>query len=328
VESYVHRIGRTGRAGRSGEAILFVTPRERGMLRAIERATRQPIEAMTMPTSSQVNDQRINKFKQRIDSALASEGSDLDLFRSMLAEYEREHEMSMLDIAAALAKLLQGDAPLLMAPDPEPVQATFAPHKQKPPRHARNEDAAPPPERHARTNEFTPPRRAATQREEGFETYRIAVGHQHHVKPGNIVGAIANEAGLESRYIGRIDIRDDHSYVDLPPGMPSETLTHLQNVWVAGQRLRLTRHEGDIPLPPPIRRGFPPAGRDFDAPRPGKPRPRGDSAERFDPTQRPRPPGKRPHPRAHEATPGERPARRGPPSEHAGKAPPRKPGRK
>ena len=321
VESYVHRIGRTGRAGRSGEAILFVTPRERGMLRAIERATRQPIEAMTMPTASQVNDQLINRFKQRIDTALADAGTDLDLFRSMLAQYEREHEMSMLDIAAALAKLAQGDVPLLMAPDPEPAPAAFAPRKEKPARPARDEDS-PPPERHARDNPFAPPsRRPAAQREEGFDTYRIAVGHLHHVKPGNIVGAIANEAGLESRYIGRIDIREDHSYVDLPPGMPEETLAHLQNVWVAGQRLRLTRHEGDIPLPPPIRRGgFPPAGRDFDAPRPGKPRPRPESAER--------PHGKRPFSRTHETTGDDRPARRGPPGERAGKAPPRKPGGK
>ncbi len=328
VESYVHRIGRTGRAGRSGEAILFVTPRERGMLRAIERATRQPIEAMTMPTSSQVNDQRINKFKQRIDSAISDAGSDLDLFRSMLAEYEREHETSMLDIAAALAKLAQGDVPLLMAPDPEPAPAAFTQRKEKPPRAPRGDDDARP-ERHQRDNEFAPPRRPPAQREEGFETYRIAVGHLHHVKPGNIVGAIANEAGLESRYIGRIDIRDDHSYVDLPPGMPAETLTHLQNVWVAGQRLRLTRHEGEIPLPPPIRRGFSPDGRDFDTPRPGKPRPRPESSDRFA-----RPPhGKRPFPRTHETAGNgnDRPARRGPPGAGrpgSGKAPPRKPGHK
>ena len=155
------------------------------------------------------------------------------------------------------------------------------------------------------------------------------MGHLHHVKPGNIVGAIANEAGLESRYIGRIDIRDDHSYVDLPPGMPAETLTHLQNVWVAGQRLRLTRHEGEIPLPPPIRRGFSPDGRDFDTPRPGKPRPRPESSDRFA-----RPPhGKRPFPRTHETAGNgnDRPARRGPPGAGrpgSGKAPPRKPGHK
>ena len=317
VESYVHRIGRTGRAGRSGEAILFVTPRERGMLRAIERATRQPIEAMTMPTSSQVNDQRVARFRQRIADVLVDGGEELDRFRALLADYEREHETSLLDIAAALARLAQGDTPLLMEPDPEPAAAMPArpPRPERKPVAPRHDDADGDERPHAA------PRRPVAQREEGFETYRIAVGHAHRVKPGNIVGAIANEAGLESRYIGRIDIRDDHSYVDLPPGMPPETLAHLQDVWVAGQRLRLTRHEGDIPLPPPIRRGgFPPAGRDFDAPRPGKPRPRPESAER--------PHGKRPFSRTHETTGDDRPARRGPPGERAGKAPPRKPGGK
>ncbi len=320
VESYVHRIGRTGRAGRSGEAILFVTPRERGMLRAIERATRQPIEAMTMPTSSQVNDQRVTRFRQRIVDVLATGGEELDLFRTLLAEYEREHDTPLLDIAAALARLAQGDTPLLMEPDPEPVPMPVRPPRpeRKPTVRQHDDDGE---ERPA-----APVRRPVAQREEGFETYRIAVGHLHRVKPGNIVGAIANEAGLESRYIGRIDIRDDHSYVDLPPGMPPETLTHLQNVWVAGQRLRLTRHEGDIPLAPRIRREFQPPGREYDKPpRPGKPRPRAESAERFGASEKPRPHGKR----SPAVAPGERPTRRGPPGErNAGKAPPRKPGRK
>ena len=252
VESYVHRIGRTGRAGRSGEAILFVTPRERGMLRAIERATRQPIEIMAMPTAHQVNDQRIERFKQRIDAVLEDEqaSDELDLYRNLLAEYEREHDASLLDVAAALAKLTQGGTPLLMQPDPEPV----AP--QRKPKAERRFDQASPHQRDHHTGEGAT-QRTMRPREAGFETYRIAVGHAHRVKPGNIVGAIANEAGLESRHIGRIDIRDDHSYVDLPPGMPPETLTHLQSVWVAGQRLRIERHEGEVPLAPRIQRGRP-----------------------------------------------------------------------
>lgn len=266
VESYVHRIGRTGRAGRAGDAILFVTPRERGMLRSIERATRQPIEAMPMPTSSQVNDQRIARFKQRIGAVLDS-GTDLDLFRSLVADYEREHETPLLDIAAALARLLQGEEPLLMAPDPESQLPSE--RREKPPRPRREREHHDTP----RLRDFDSQPHAPRPRQQDFETFRIAVGHVHRVKPGNIVGAIANEAGLESRYIGRIDIRSDHSFIDLPPGIPPETLAHLQNVWVAGQRLRIERHEGEIPLPPRIRRDF---GRAFQgpesAPYPARPR--------------------------------------------------------
>lgn len=265
VEGYVHRIGRTGRAGRSGEAILFVTPRERGMLRAIERATRQPIEAMSMPTSREVNDQRIERFKQKIDAALEQEGEELDMFRRLLADYEREHDASLLDVAAALASMLQGGAPLLLGPDP----------KVQPPR-----ERAERPDRKARGSardpgavEFAPiNRHRVVSHNDEFQTYRIAVGHVHNVRPGNIVGAIANEAGLESRHIGRIDIREDHSFVDLPPGMPPETLAHLQGVWVAGQRLRIQPHEGEIPLAPRIRRGVGPVRDAGDAPRPRKPR--------------------------------------------------------
>jgi len=258
VESYVHRIGRTGRAGRSGEAILFVTARERGMLRAIERATRQPIEPMPIPSASQVNDQRVARFKQRIDAALAEPDAELDLFRSLIAEYEREHDASLLDVAAALARLAQGDTPLLMPPDPEPAaHPARKPRAERDPASHRRESQHESRRHGTREDDAMPvlPQPPRVRHEADFETYRIAVGHMHRVKPGNIVGAIANEAGLESRYIGRIDIRDDHSYVDLPPGMPEETLAHLQGVWVAGQRLRIQRHEGELPPAPRIQRG-------------------------------------------------------------------------
>lgn len=318
VEGYVHRIGRTGRAGRSGEAILFVTPRERGMLRSIERATRQPIEIMSMPTSGEVNDQRIVRFKQRIDEALAEEGPELDLYRGLVADYEREHDTSLLDVAAVLARLVQGDKPLFLGPDPVPPPRPA--HAERRPS-ARRDDG--------QTDDFSaPPRRRTTAHEEGFETYRVAVGHLHHVKPGNIVGAIANEAGLESRYIGRIDIRDDHSFVDLPPGMPAETLTHLQNVWVAGQRLRLQRHEGEIPLAPRIRRGFEPDRSGPETPRSGKPRP--GAGKRFE-SAKPRAGMDRAHtsaqPHGKAAFPGpDAPPRKHSERREAGKAPPRKPG--
>ncbi|KAF1711226.1 ATP-dependent RNA helicase [Pseudoxanthomonas kalamensis DSM 18571] len=264
TESYVHRIGRTGRAGRSGEAILFVTPREKGMLRAIERATRQPIEEMSLPSAEAVNDRRVARFLGRISEALAD--GDTAEFRPLIETYEREHDVPAVEIAAALARLLQGDAPLLLPPDsprasrkPEVREtregerpAPRARAEARPPRPREDRDQAP--TRAPRFDKPDKPPRGAP--EIGMESFRIEVGHAHGVKPSNIVGAIANEAGLESRYIGRIDIHDDHSVLDLPEGMPKETLLHLKKVWVAGQQLRIRRLGEDDGHAPP-RRGKP-----------------------------------------------------------------------
>ncbi|HZH43058.1 MAG TPA: DEAD/DEAH box helicase [Lysobacter sp.] len=270
TESYVHRIGRTGRAGRAGEAILFVAPRERGMLRAIERATRQPIEPMTLPSAEAVNDQRVARFLDRITGAL--EASDLDVFRNLVERYERERNVPMVEVAAALAKLVQGDMPLLLDATAEELR----PHRDatRPPREARDGDGRAP--RKPREDGERPrvrnlgeaafeddgtrrprPQRERAAPEAGMETFRIEVGHVHGVKPANIVGAIANEAELESRYIGRIDIRDDHSLVDLPEGMPREVMEHLKRVRVAGQPLRIRR--ADAPRPGP-RKPYKPRG--------------------------------------------------------------------
>ena len=290
TEPYVHRIGRTGRAGRSGEAILFVTPRERGMLRAIERATRQPLEPMSLPSVADVNDRRIARFKERIGEALGASG--LEVFREAIEQYEREHNVPAIEIAAALARLAQGDKPLLLPPQPkierperafddrEPRNPAYG-DRAKPRREtktpfaaagarpgkpqkfegSRGSDARMPFETHDdgpgrfREKRDVPrvdaPREHARprEREQGMETFRVEVGHVHGVKPGNIVGAIANEAGLESKHIGRIEIRDEHSLIDLPEGMPSELLTHLKKVWVAGQRLRIRRDDGTAPDP-------------------------------------------------------------------------------
>ncbi|MBS0193066.1 MAG: DEAD/DEAH box helicase [Proteobacteria bacterium] len=255
TESYVHRIGRTGRAGRKGEAIVFVAPRERGMLRAIERATRQPIEPMQLPSVEAVNDQRVAKFLARITDALA--GTDLAAFRDLVTRYENEHNVPAIEIAAALAKLVQGKQPLLLDVPAHAVPVarhTGTPAKPSPPplageglgRGAESRPTAPPhntAELHF--DDDTPPpkprRRPRDEPEAGMETFRIEVGHVHGVQPGNIVGAIANEADLESRYIGRIDIRDAYSLVDLPIGMPRELLEHLKRVRVAGQTLRIRR---------------------------------------------------------------------------------------
>ncbi|PPU75861.1 MULTISPECIES: DEAD/DEAH box helicase [Xanthomonas] len=305
TESYVHRIGRTGRAGRSGEAILFVTPREKGMLRSIERATRQPIEEMQLPSVDAVNDTRVARFMSRISETLA--GGQIELYRDLLQRFEGENNVPAIDIAAALAKLLQGDAPFLLTPpvrgareDAAPRERheradrgerpRFEPKFERGPR-ANDGERAPRPPRGEEAGERV--RREPAPRGEpefGMESYRIEVGHSHGVKPANIVGAIANEAGLESRYIGRIDIQDDYSVLDLPADMPRELLQHLKKVWVSGQQLNMRRLEdgeaATSPSKPRFPRGGKPSGRPNGPGRPmdragaphrkGPPKPRGD----------------------------------------------------
>jgi ATP-dependent RNA helicase DeaD len=251
TESYVHRIGRTGRAGRKGEAVLFVAPRERGMLGAIERATRQKIEQMNLPSVDAVNERRMAKFLGKIDGALASD--DLSVFRDLVERYEREKNVPAVEIAAALAQLVQGKTPLLL-PKPVVPERTFETRsfkdgEQKP----RVERAERPKREHAPRDPNAP--------ELSMRTYRIDVGHQHGVQPGNIVGAIANEADLEARYIGRIDIRDDFTLVDLPDGMPPELLAHLKKVRVASRPLQMRLAEdADIDAPKRKRSFGPPRG--------------------------------------------------------------------
>jgi ATP-dependent RNA helicase DeaD len=253
TESYVHRIGRTGRAGRSGEAILFIAPRERGMLRAIERATRQPITPMELPTVAAVNDVRIAKFKQQISDTLA--GGELAEFRKLIEDYEREKNVPAIEIATALAKMARGDVPLLMEPpkfeakkrafdrDVQAATDKFArPSRFDKPERGERPARAERPERPA----FPKKQREARTPDEGKATFRIEVGYDHGVKPGNIVGAIANEAGLDAKHIGRIEIFEDHTLLDLPDGMPAEIMQHLKGVWCAGQQLRITR-DGETP---------------------------------------------------------------------------------
>ena len=252
TEAYVHRIGRTGRAGREGDAILFVTPREKRMLYAIEHATRQKIEIMDLPSTDLINNRRIEKFKQRITETL--ESTDLGLFTRLIEQYRDEHGASPTEIAAALAKLLQGDAPFLLQNVPQQVadrgwntddgsrrrsgkEGAFADRRQggaasrREPSRSRGKAAG----FSERAGDGPPA--------EGMERYRLAVGHEHGVMPGNIVGAIANEADISGKNIGRISIHDDYTLIDLPAGMPNETLTALKKVWVAGQRLGISRLE-------------------------------------------------------------------------------------
>ncbi len=250
TEAYVHRIGRTGRAGREGDAILFVTPREKRMLYAIEHATRKKIDIMDLPSTDVINNKRIDKFKQRITETL--EGVDLSLFSRMIEQYQQEQDVPPLQIAAALAQLLQGDSPFLLQSIPHQAAAQGWDKEDKPRRSSRKDGAY----ADRRKAEAGPARRPSkeTGKDSGFserandgppsagmERYRLAVGHDHGVMPGNIVGAIANEADITGKNIGRISIHDEYTLIDLPAGMPDETLNALKKIWVAGQRLGITR---------------------------------------------------------------------------------------
>jgi ATP-dependent RNA helicase DeaD len=238
AESYVHRIGRTGRAGRKGEAILFIAPRERNLLRAIERATRQTIEQMNLPTVDAVNALRIAKFKARVSQTVAK--GEAAAFRPILEQLEAETGYPLIDIAAALASLGQGESPLLLAGHAAPAE---------PPReHSRETSRDSPRQFEARA----PSRQGSSPGR--METFRLDVGSVHGIKPGNIVGAIANEAGIEGEFIGRVDIRDDHSFVDLPEGMPKPVFKQLQKVRVGGRELKLSKVEGKPPRPAAARR--------------------------------------------------------------------------
>ncbi|GAA3688926.1 DEAD/DEAH box helicase [Gordonia hankookensis] len=217
TESYVHRIGRTGRAGRSGNALLFVSPRERHLLRAIERATRSTLVEIGLPSVEDVNAQRVAKFADSINANLGSD--HLDLFRKLVEDYARDKDVTMADIAAALA-LETRDGGFLMAPDP--------PEGQRPERRERA------------------PRSGGGQ----FATYRIAVGRKHKVSPGAIVGAIANEGGLSRGDFGNISIRDDFSLVELPENLDNETLAGLRNTRIGKTPIDIRRDYG-----PPRSRG-------------------------------------------------------------------------
>jgi ATP-dependent RNA helicase DeaD len=244
-ESYTHRIGRTGRAGRSGEAILFITPREKNLLKAIERATRQPISPLELPTIQAVNDVRIARFKDQITDTLAQ--GELEQFLAIIEDYEREKNVPAFEIAAALAKMARGNEPLLLDKNKRETKTDDSWRNEQPERASRS-DRGDRPARGERSERFERPereergpRREHSPRtpEPGMRTFRIAVGHEHGVKPGNIVGAIANEANIESKFIGRIDIYDDYTVLDLPDNLPSEMMDHLKSVRVAGQALNI-----------------------------------------------------------------------------------------
>ncbi|MDZ8201613.1 DEAD/DEAH box helicase [Microbacterium sp. SSW1-59] len=229
TESYVHRIGRTGRAGRTGDAISFVTPKERWLVRAIEKATRQQLTEMSLPSVDEVNETRLSRFDDRISAALA-ETDRVDRFRDIVTHYMRHHDVPEVDVAAALAIVAQGETPLLLGPDPEPV---------RPARATRDRDG-----RDDRAGDG--PRRERRERGDGgaYSTYRIAVGKRHRVEPRQIVGALANEGGLRRDDFGRIQIRPDFSLVELPADMPRDTLERLADTRISGRLIEIRLDTG------------------------------------------------------------------------------------
>ena len=296
-ESYVHRIGRTGRAGREGDAILFIAPRERGLLKMIERTTRKHIEMMALPSDSAINARRAAKFQEQVAETL-KQTAKLGPMRELVTQLEqalgREQEVSLHEIAAALALMAQGGKSLLLSGDSAPAQTVRTHSFDRGPSLGHASERSPRPDSFKKPfrkdddsrgerPSFKPPFAGAEDRpsfrppappitrsegaagksfrerpafaerdeaprakrpaksEEGMETFRIEVGHNHGVLPKNIVGAIANEADIDSKFMGRIDIREDHSLIDLPEGMPKEIFEKLKKVWVAGQRLNISR---------------------------------------------------------------------------------------
>ncbi len=219
IEWYVHRIGRTGRAGRQGEAILFVSPSERHILRAIERSTRHKIQRMRLPGTAEIQQAQRQQFKEQLRQNIAR--GKLEYYTDLVAEFAREENISPPVIAAALARMIHEKH----SPAPANLSESF-PEKI-------SASAQPPVTRRRRK-----PSSSADIR---FERFRVEVGRKHGAKPGNIVGAIANEIGLSSEYIGKITLHDTHSTVDLPEGIPGSLLKTLAQVWVAGRKLQISR---------------------------------------------------------------------------------------
>ncbi|MEZ0151691.1 MAG: DbpA RNA binding domain-containing protein, partial [Candidatus Reddybacter sp.] len=255
-ESYVHRIGRTGRAGREGKAILFVAPKERRLLRSIERTTRQPLVSMEIPSGEEISGQRIERFQNTILEALKKQ--DLSSFRELLAKISHDNELDIADIAAALAWQAQQKTPLY------PSMKAFAAPAEKHKGRLKNTEKNKRPQRDNSNASHDAPRRDKAPRKPNPKSggsdkpisslrqhpdvelvrYRIEVGSDHGASPGDIVGAMINEAGIESEFIGHIDMQSEHSTVDLPDGMPKEIFQHLKRVRVRQQAMKIEQVTG------------------------------------------------------------------------------------
>ncbi|QEE61052.1 DEAD/DEAH box helicase [Salinibacterium sp. dk2585] len=225
TESYVHRIGRTGRAGRSGAAISFVTPRERRLLTAIERATRQPLTEMQLPSVEDVNVTRLARFDDAITAALSETGR-ISAFRDIITHYVQHHDVPELDVAAALAVVAQGETPLLLSKEDErPARQARFERDDRPERGERRE-----PRSRGGNSTYAP--------------YRIEVGRRHKVEPRQIVGALANEGGFSREDFGAIKIMLDFSIVELPADLPRDVLGKLQNTRISGKLIEIAPDRG------------------------------------------------------------------------------------
>jgi len=242
VEPYIHRIGRTGRAGRTGEAILFLSRNERWMLKKIERATKQRVKEFHLPSNSEINTKRVADFNHAITETIASK--DLSFFQDLIENYAQDQDIPMAQVAAALAKLNHGDTPFLL-----PRNQTME-HKKSDRQHKnhdlgnskiKNHDFKKSKLKNNKKKNSLPAKSNVIPLEKGMERYRIEVGRCHGVRPRNIVGAIANEAGLESKYIGNIDINQDFSLVDLPYGMPNQVFKLLEKIRVSSRQMSISK---------------------------------------------------------------------------------------
>ncbi len=231
-EAYVHRIGRTGRAGRNGEAILFVNPRERRLVGSFERAVGQPIEAMDIPNNAAINQSRCDRLRQRLTTAAKAERENSDetaLLQELIQRVSQELELTPEQLALAALNLAVGPAPLLVKGDESWLQQSA----QRSRRDDRRDSG--------RGGSGRRPERASRPPEDDMDRFRVEVGHRDRVKPGNLVGAIANESGLEGRMIGRIQIFDSYSLVDLPKGMPEDVFNDLKRLKVMNRELHIQR---------------------------------------------------------------------------------------
>ena len=231
AETYVHRIGRTARAGREGDAILFVSPREKRMLRSIEKATRIKIERMDLPSHSLVNERRVDKFKQRITDTLAS-GDDNKLFSEIVESYCIEHDVTPIEMASALASMAQGDSPLVLDKDDK---IKFEQFDRSDRRDRRSHD-----DRRERRSSKGEKKKPSTPVTQGMERFHISVGKAHGVRPASIVAAVSDVSGLTDKDIGCIELHDRFSFIELPFGLSKSIFNELKKTKVAGEKLAIS----------------------------------------------------------------------------------------